>query len=842
MAAPHVRFSEVDLSQRVPSSNGVYAAIQIPMAKRGVLEPVLVTSETQLLNLFTPAGRVEVGYDLAYYSALAYLQKSNKLWVQRVLNDDVDGGEAYAFAGSAVREFDHATNQVRGVVSADVPDADPSAVAKTNTVTGTGTVFSSELTVGDVVTVAGQSLTVATIVSDTEITVTEDITVAFAGEAMTVAGTQALTGTVGVADTSTTVSGTGTAFTTELTAGDVVTINGTEYTVASITDDSAFEATAAATETVAGLSATKAVVVTLTGTGGAVLIDPPAPSTMTVLGTDTIFTAQISAGDVVTINGVPYEVATVVSDTELTLTSGITGADLTNVAMYVEGKNLSDWDVGHFNPMVAFESDDAWGAYDAFQIFASDAGDWANDLSVRIVNYVEQESVTGTATGGFAVTRFWPEGVKVRVAKYEKAPSVNGVPTSAMVTNGDRYTLRTMNGERKLYNGSIAVSLNEGDSLVIVPVEELCKTPDAFALEVRYKGEAKEVFEVSLDPTRLNGFGRAMFIETVLEASSYVRAIARAGSSMMKVQDGVVTLAGGDDGGAVTTGNMIRGLDVFKNKDYYELTMILDGGFAQIPYQAAMLELAEGRQDCIAMLSVPYDKEASSNYMNEINEFRKLDANYNSSYGAIYTPHVKIYSKFTDTFVYVSPEAYAAAVISETASNREIWYPAAGFRRGMLNVLDVRRRYTQGEMDALYDAQINPLRFSVGRGILVWGQKTLLAAPSALDRLNVRLLLITIQPAIAKLLEQYVFEFNDALTRATITSQVNVYLENIQARRGLYDYHVICSDENNTPADIDNNKLNCWIFVKPTKSAEFVKLTTAITSTGMDFALAAEQL
>jgi len=841
MAAPHVRFSEVDLSQRVPSSNGVYAALQIPQAKRGTLEPVLVTSETQLLNLFTPAGRIEVGYDLAYYSALAYLQKSNKLWVQRVLNDDVAGGEAYAFAGCAVREHEYPNNQVRGVVSAVVPDADPSAVAKTSTLVGTGTVFTAELSVGQVVTVDGMDLTVAAVVSDTEVTVVEEITTAITDAAMTVAGTETLTGTLAVTDTSTTVVGTGTAFTTELTAGDVVTINGTEYTVASITDDSNVEMTVAAAETVAGLTATKAVVVTLTGTGSAILVEPDAPSTMTITGIDTAFMAQVDAGDVITINGEPFEVSAVVSDTEITLSTGITES-VTNAAMFVEGKNLADWDVGYFDPASTFEVDSNWGQYDAFMLHAADAGDWANDISVRVVNYAEQEAVTGTATGGFAVTRFWAEGVKVRVAKYVKAASQNGVPTTAMVSDGDVLTLRTSGDERKLFNGSLPITLNQGDTLVIVPVETLCKTPDAFALQVMYKGEVKELFEVSLNPARLNGFGRAMFIESVLEASSYIRAIARAGSEMQMVQDGIAKLAGGDDGGAVTTGNMIRGLEPFENKDFYALTMFLDGGFAQIPYQAALIALAEKRKDCVAMLSVPYDREASSNYLNEINEFRKLDANYNSSFAALYSPHVRVYDKFNDRMLYVSPESYAAAIVSDTAGNREIWYPAAGFRRGMLNVLDVRRRYTGGEMDALYDAGINPIRFAVGRGILVWGQKTLSASPSALDRLNVRMLLITIQPAVARLLEEYVFEFNDPITRATITSQISAYLENIQARRGLYDYHVICSEENNTPADVDANKLNVWIFVKPTKSAEFVKLTTAITSTGMDFALAAEQL
>lgn len=145
-------------------------------------------------------------------------------------------------------------------------------------------------------------------------------------------------------------------------------------------------------------------------------------------------------------------------------------------------------------------------------------------------------------------------------------------------------------------------------------------------------------------------------------------------------------------------------------------------------------------------------------------------------------------------------------------------------------------------MDYLYDNGINPLRFAPGRGILINGQKTLLSRPSALDRLNVRMLLIVIEPAIASALEDFLFELNTAATRAIVTSMISSYMENIKARNGVYDYQVTCDDTNNSAEDIDNYTMNVWLFVKPTKSVEYIPFTVIITRTGTSFQLAAEAI
>ena len=205
---------------------------------------------------------------------------------------------------------------------------------------------------------------------------------------------------------------------------------------------------------------------------------------------------------------------------------------------------------------------------------------------------------------------------------------------------------------------------------------------------------------------------------------------------------------GGDDGLAVTSADMITAVQKFKNPDDIQLTLLMDAGFTVPAYQKEMDTICRNRYDCVALLSSPFADEISSNYISDLKDYRKVDLNINSSYSALYTPHVKIKDRFNDRDIFVSPDGYAGAAISATASNFELWFPPAGFKRGLINVLDVSRRFEKGEMDILYNAGINPIRFAPGRGIEIWGQNTLLYRPSSLDRLTVRVFLLVSEPGI----------------------------------------------------------------------------------------------
>ena len=380
--------------------------------------------------------------------------------------------------------------------------------------------------------------------------------------------------------------------------------------------------------------------------------------------------------------------------------------------------------------------------------------------------------------------------------------------------------------------------LNNTDDADVVP--EL----DSFRIEVYksgFEGSPVETFVCSKIQGKKDGFGNNMFIEDVLQASNYIRAINNpAVTTAPKTQSSILYMGMGDDGVAVTDSNMIAAAqNAFSNPEDLPVTLLMDAGWATAAYGVALDSIAKSRMDCVAILSTPYASEIASNFISTLSTYRKTTLNLNSSYSGLYTPHLKITDRFNDREIFVAPDGYVAGSISFNANSSEIWFPPAGFRRGLLNVTGVARKFDGGNLDALYLIQVNPIRQTSGRGIVIWGQKTLLARPSALDRMNVRLLLITIEPALKAFAEDYLFEFNDVPTRSEIQVKIDSYLGGIKGRRGVYDYQVICDTSNNTPDVIDNNQLIIDVFPKPSKSIEDIPMRIIITSTGASFSNAA---
>jgi len=358
----------------------------------------------------------------------------------------------------------------------------------------------------------------------------------------------------------------------------------------------------------------------------------------------------------------------------------------------------------------------------------------------------------------------------------------------------------------------------------------------AFIIYVYYKGVLQEEFLCSKSQDLKDENGNNIYIESILAASSYIRALDSTGvTGYPKAITSALSITLGSDGSAVTDGEMISAVEAFSNPDDISITLLIDSGWSTPAYGKKITQICESRKDCFGILTTPYANEASSSYINSLLDYRKYDLNINNSYSALFSTSVKIYDQYNSRSLYTSADGYIAGVISNTAVNQEPWFAPAGFNRGQLLVLDVRRRFTKGEMDVLYDNGINPIRFVAGRGIVVWGQKTLLAEPSALNRINVRMLLIVIQPAIAYTLESFIFEMNDAQTRNQITTIITDYMNDVQARRGVYDFLCVCDETNNTSAVIDRNEMLVDLYIKPTKVAEFIKFTTIITSTGASF-------
>jgi phage tail sheath protein FI len=207
----------------------------------------------------------------------------------------------------------------------------------------------------------------------------------------------------------------------------------------------------------------------------------------------------------------------------------------------------------------------------------------------------------------------------------------------------------------------------------------------------------------------------------------------------------------------------------------------------------------------------------------------------NTSYAATYWPWVKTIDPGTAQQVWVPASTMIPGVYAFNDSVAKPWYAPAGVNRGvMANVISAERYLTQNNRDTLYRANINPIA-TLSSGVTVFGQKTLQKKASALDRVNVRRLLIELKNYITQISDTLVFEQNTAATRNTFLQQVNPYLSSVQQQQGLYDYQVIMDETNNTPEVIDNNQLVGEIYLQPTKTAEFIYLTFNVLPTGVSF-------
>jgi len=211
-------------------------------------------------------------------------------------------------------------------------------------------------------------------------------------------------------------------------------------------------------------------------------------------------------------------------------------------------------------------------------------------------------------------------------------------------------------------------------------------------------------------------------------------------------------------------------------------------------------------------------------------------ADVDSSYVAAYYPWVQMLDPATKQYVFVPPSTLIPGVFAFNDRVAEPWFAPAGINRGGLgNVIRAASKLSQTTRDNLYQAKINPIATFPGQGVVVYGQKTLQTKASALDRLNVRRLLIALKRTIGQIANGLVFQQNNAATRNSFLAQVNPYLESVQQRQGLYAFKVIMDDSINTPAVIDRNELVGQIYLQPTKTAEFIYLNFNITPTGDTF-------
>ena len=279
--------------------------------------------------------------------------------------------------------------------------------------------------------------------------------------------------------------------------------------------------------------------------------------------------------------------------------------------------------------------------------------------------------------------------------------------------------------------------------------------------------------------------------------------------------------------------NYDQAIALMSNQDDYRYNVISVPGLikanaAQGSQITTLVNNCVSRGDAMAIVDLV-------NYNTAINTVTVQAAGFDSSYAATYWPWVRVVDANTSELVYVPASTVIPGVYAFTDSTSDPWFAPAGITRGGLSLVNAERRLTVGNRDTLYEANVNPIATFPGQGVVVFGQKTLQKKASALDRVNVRRLLIALKNFIGQVADTLVFDQNTIITRNNFLSQVNPYLESVQQRQGLYAFKVVMDDSNNTPDVVDRNEMVGQIYLQPTKTAEFIILDFNVLPTGATF-------
>jgi len=337
------------------------------------------------------------------------------------------------------------------------------------------------------------------------------------------------------------------------------------------------------------------------------------------------------------------------------------------------------------------------------------------------------------------------------------------------------------------------------------------KTPDYF----NNAGIAKTAYTSSIPSAQSGSFGAAT--GTILTGTG-------------KYYDNISNT----DTQGLVGGNYTDAFNLLANKDEYRFNLITAPGLVYTNASHAtplntLLSNVENRGDAILVMDL-------ENYASTVTSTTATAAGIDSSYAATYWPWCQITDPDSGQIVWVPASTLIPGVYANNDSTSEAWFAPAGINRGGMGIVrQAERKLTQANRDSLYIGKVNPIATFPGRGVVVFGQKTLQTQASALDRVNVRRLLIALKGYISQVADNLVFEQNTTATRNQFLSQVNPYLESVQQRQGLYAFKVVMDDSNNTADVIDRNQLIGAIYIQPTKTAEFIYLDFNILPTGATF-------
>ena len=309
-----------------------------------------------------------------------------------------------------------------------------------------------------------------------------------------------------------------------------------------------------------------------------------------------------------------------------------------------------------------------------------------------------------------------------------------------------------------------------------------------------------------------------------------------ASTAMAGVVNGA-NLSGGIDGNEPTAGNIATGFDLLSDSETIDVNLLFAypdaNGVNTIA--ADLISIAESRKDCMAFISPPLEDSVNATAPTT-SVVAYADTLNSTSYASLDSGAVYVYDKYNDVYRWIGSAGLCAGLCANADNVADAWFSPAGVNRGqLLGVTKLAYNPTKAQRDELYKSRVNPLVSFPGQGTMLFGDKTLLSRPSAFDRINVRRLFIVLEKAISVAAKAQLFEFNDEFTRAQFRNLLEPFLRDVKGRRGVTDFLVVCDETNNTGQVIDSNNFVADIFIKPSRSINFITLNFIATRTGVDF-------
>ena len=417
--------------------------------------------------------------------------------------------------------------------------------------------------------------------------------------------------------------------------------------------------------------------------------------------------------------------------------------------------------------------------------------------------------------------------------------AIVGRDVMSSALSGSSSTDYSLSAELDADINAIDVNLSDDAEFVIIVKAASQKALTTFTI--------KETHVVSTKVRGLDDEGKNIFIENVInQESNYIRVALRSTVYEEDVNTGYtadyVTLGGGQDSDdsyvadVTSDADIITAFNLYADPDLIDVNLFIDSN-KSVTVKEELITICEARKDSMAILDcIKSDVVNTTGETTNIRDWKLGTFNPNTSYAALYGNWLEIYDRWNAKYRWIPASGHVSGVYANTDDVNDPWFAPAGFNRAILtNIRRLAFNPTKGNRDILYQNGINPIVSFAGQGKVVWGQKTVLGKSSAFNRVNVRRLFMTLEKALSTALKYFLFEPNDEFTRLQLVDMITPFLRDIEARRGLYDFMVVCDARNNTAERIDRNELWVDVYVKPTRAAEYVVLNMIATKTGASF-------